>query len=155
MSTNIVIQDGVVKSLAMRYDANSKPELRWTLEQQSGEFCLYLPCFAPGAAGERLAGELEDGQHILVTSGKLAYRKRTTKAGEVSRLEILVWAADVLSAPSSSPVDERTDADPSLGMSDDSPNAPGGERRPSQKGKPRYPKTTKERWVPSGLASEN
>jgi hypothetical protein len=47
-------------------------------------------CCASGAAATRLAETLEDGQHIVVTSGKLCYRKRTTKAGEQSRLEILV-----------------------------------------------------------------
>jgi hypothetical protein len=33
MSVNVVLASGVVKSLAMRYDAAGKPELRFTLEQ--------------------------------------------------------------------------------------------------------------------------
>jgi hypothetical protein len=94
---NLVLASGEVKSPALRYDANSKPEFRFTLQQMEKDWPLYLPCFSPGAAGERLASELEAGQHILITSGKLAYKKRATKAGEVSRLEILVWAGDRLS----------------------------------------------------------
>jgi hypothetical protein len=145
MSTNLVIQDGVVKSLAMRYDANSKPELRFTLVQTEKEWPLYLPCFCPGAAGERLANELEDGQHILVTSGKLSYRKRTTKAGEVSRLEILVWAADVLSHGgdvTTSPGDEPNGEQDAPALIVEAPGR-ADERKPR---KPRYGKHLQRPW---------
>ena len=40
---------------------------------------------------EHLAEELNEGDFIVVTTGELVYRKRQTKAGELSRLEILVW----------------------------------------------------------------
>jgi hypothetical protein len=93
---NLVVASGVVKSLALKYDTQSRPELRFTLKQP-GDWTLYLPCCASGSAAERLAGEIEDGQHIIVTSGKLCYRKRTTKLGEQSRMEILVWTVDRLS----------------------------------------------------------
>jgi hypothetical protein len=117
---NLVIASGEVKSPALRYDAHSKPEFRFTFQQMEKDWPLYLPCFSPGAAGERLAGEVEAGQHILITSGKLAYKKRTTKAGEVSRLEILVWQVDRLSE-STGPA--QADA-PECGMASMRPRAP-------------------------------
>jgi hypothetical protein len=52
-----------VKSLALRYGADGKAEARWTLVQTANDCPLYLPCCANGATAERLAGELEDGQH--------------------------------------------------------------------------------------------
>ena len=94
---------GIVQHPALRYDEHSKPEFRFTLQQMEKEWPLYLPCFSPGAAGERLASEIDEGDHVVITSGKLAYRKRQTKAGEVSHLEILVWAVDRL--PTSLDVD--------------------------------------------------
>jgi hypothetical protein len=97
MSLNLVVLDGVASHVALRYDEHSKPELRFTLTQTEKDWPLYLPCFSPGAAGERLAAEIEEGQHVVVTSGKLTYRKRDTKAGPQSRLEILVWSIDRLS----------------------------------------------------------
>ena len=96
MAINMVLASGVVKSPALRYDQQSRPEYCFTLEQRDGEFCLWLPCFTPGAGAERLAGELEEGMHICITSGRLAYKKRPTKAGEQSRLEVLVWAIERL-----------------------------------------------------------
>ena len=38
MAINLVVLDGVVKSLAMKYDAQSRPELRWTLAQETGGY---------------------------------------------------------------------------------------------------------------------
>ena len=107
MSINLTVQDGVVKSPALRYDSNSKPELCFTLVQTEKDWPLYLPCTAVGAAAERLASEIEDGQHIVISSGKLCYRKRTTKLGEQSRMEILVWQVDRLSE-STGPVQADT-----------------------------------------------
>jgi hypothetical protein len=103
MAVNVVILDGEVKSLTMKSDAQSKPELRFTLAQATGldgtgqPWVSYWPCCASGTTAERLGTELEDGQHIVITSGKLCYRKRATKTGEVSRMEILVWQVDRLS----------------------------------------------------------
>ena len=149
MAVNLVVQDGVVKSPALRYASDGKAEYRFTLEQKDGEFTLWLPCFAPGAAGERLASALDAGMRIVITSGKLAYKKRATKAGDQSRLEILTWAVDVLRE---SPQDDVAPVDPALGMPQQEIVQPGGEQEPlpSPQGKPRYPK-----WKPSGLASEN
>jgi single-stranded DNA-binding protein len=105
MGVNVVMVSGVVQNLALRYDEQSRPELRFVLQQTeqtaSGrEIKLYLPCTTPGSAAERLASELEEGTSILVTSGKLVYRKRDTKLGEQSRLEILVWAIEPLTTSS-------------------------------------------------------
>jgi single-stranded DNA-binding protein len=96
MSINLVVVDGVVKSPALRYGPDGKPEFRFTLVQTENGFPLYLPCCAAGSAAERLASEIDEGQHIVVTSAKLCYRKRTTKLGEQSRLEILVWSVERL-----------------------------------------------------------
>ena len=145
MSINLVVLDGVVKSLAMKYDSSSKPELRFTLQQETGgvnehgqPWVSWWPCCASGPTAERLAGELEDGQHVVITSGKLCYRKRSLKSGEVSRIEILCWAVEVLSASPGAetshdgvPNGEREE--PALPQEDTS--VPDG-----RKGKPRYPK---------------
>ncbi len=96
MAVNMIVASGRVKAPALRYATDGKAEYRFTLEQQEGDFCLWLPCFAPGAAAERLHEQLDEGMTIVITSGKLAYKKRSTKSGEVSRLEILTWAVDVL-----------------------------------------------------------
>jgi hypothetical protein len=105
MSINLVVLDGVVKSLALKYDSQSRPELRFTLAQETGgvnehgqPWVSWWPCCASGPTAERLAGELEDGQHVVITRGKLCYRKRSLKSGEVSRIEILVWQTERLSA---------------------------------------------------------
>jgi hypothetical protein len=141
MSMNLVVQDGVVKSLALKYDSQSRPELRFTLEQRDGEFCLWLPCCASGAAAERLASELEDGQHVILSSAKLCYRKRSTKLGDQSRMEILVWSIERLS---DSAHDERTEMGErhSSAVEIVSPGGAGAAALP-KKGKPRYPK-----WKP-------
>jgi hypothetical protein len=45
---------------------------------------------------------LDEGQHGLVTSGKLCWRKRTVKSVDQGRVEVLVWQAEVLTlAPAS------------------------------------------------------
>jgi hypothetical protein len=133
MSVNLVVIDGTIKGLSLKYDSESKPELRFTLAQETGGYnehghpwVSYWPCCASGATAERLAGELEDGQHIVITSGKLVYRKRSTKTGDQSRMEILVWQIDRLSA---SPA-----AETSQGAADDfyvrrRRVAPGGRQR--------------------------
>ena len=117
MSVNVLVQDGVVKSLALRYATDGKAELRFTLVQTEKDWPLYLPCTAGGATAERLASEIEDGQHIVITSGRLCYRKRTTKAGEQSRLEILCWSVEVLAdspgaETSPPPVDDSASVEP-------------------------------------------
>jgi hypothetical protein len=124
LSVNVVVQSGRVKSMALKYDSHSRPELRWTLEQteyatDGKSWTLWLPCCASGSAAERLAGELEDGQAIVITSGKLCYRKRQTKIGEQSRLEILVWSVSPLTeSPQAerSPSTEERDQGPETGQ---------------------------------------
>lgn len=108
MSLNLVVQDGVVKNPALRYSADGKPELRFTLQQVDNGFTLYLPCCALGASAEKVAEQINDGDHVVITSGRLTYRKRQTKLGEQSRLEILVWSVDRLTE---SAQDERSGAD--------------------------------------------
>jgi hypothetical protein len=109
MATNLVIQSGTVKSPALRFATDGKAEYRFTLEQHDGGFTTWLPCFAPGATGERLHDQLDEGMRILVSSGKLAYRKRSTKLGEQSRLEILVWQVDVLAGGDAGHTSEGTE----------------------------------------------
>jgi hypothetical protein len=96
ITINAVIQSGTVKWPALRYDDSGKPEFRFVLyrETQNAEgqtFPLSIPCCSPGATGERLAEELNEGDFVVVTVGELVYRRRDTKDGEKSRLEILVW----------------------------------------------------------------
>jgi hypothetical protein len=49
MSINMVLVDGTVRFMALKYDAQSRPELRFTLEQidvaAAGKpWTLWLPC---------------------------------------------------------------------------------------------------------------
>jgi hypothetical protein len=99
MSINIVVLDGVASHLALRYDEQSRPELRFTLTHtdhatDGKPWTSYWPCCAAGSAATRLAEEIEEGMHITLTSAKLCYRKRDGKAGLQSRMEILVWQVD-------------------------------------------------------------
>jgi hypothetical protein len=156
MGINVVLLDGIIKGLSLKYDSQSKPELRFTLAQETGHdakgqpWVSYWPCCASGSTAERLVSELEDGQHVVVTSGKLCYRKRSTKTGEVSRMEILVWQVDRLST---SPAAETSQG-----------GVPNGEREETalpqepasvpdaKKGKPRYAKWRPENTRPQGAS---
>jgi hypothetical protein len=96
ITINAVIQSGTVKWPALRYDGSGKPEFRFVLYRETTNadgqtFPLSIPCWSPGATGERLATELDAGDFVVVTVGELVYRRRDTKDGEKSRLEILVW----------------------------------------------------------------
>lgn len=107
LSINQIIIDGVVKHLALKYDDAGKPETRWTLVQtthgpEGRVYEAFWPCCAVATSAERLAAEIEDGQHIVITSAKLAYRKRNIKGVEQSRIEVLVWQIDRISAASTS-----------------------------------------------------
>jgi hypothetical protein len=140
ITINAVMQSGIVKWPALRYDAGSRPEFRFVLyrETQNADghvFPLSIPCCSPGSAGERLAEELNEGDFVVVTVGELVYRRRETKEGEKSRLEILVWriqkddsALSGVSATAEVPETAST-TEP---------------RVESKKGKARYPK-----WKPS------
>ena len=162
MSVNMVVIDGEVQHLALRYDEQSRPELRFTLQAtdhatDGKPWTSYWPCTASGSAAERLAGEIADGQHILVSSGKLCYRKRSTKLGEVSRLEILVWSADVLSGidhqetlGTTAPNSMSEDAALNVGHSGEPEPVPGHKAR--RRATPRH---LQREWHPSGLVSEN
>ena len=153
MSVNFVVIDGMVKSLSLKYDAQSKPELRFTLAQETGHdakghpWVSYFPCCTSGATAERLAGELEDGQRIVITSGKLVYRKRSTKTGDQSRMEILVWQIDRLSA---SPGAETSQDGVLNGEREETalPQEPASVSD-AKKGKPRYAK-----WRPENTRQE-
>jgi hypothetical protein len=67
---------------------------------------------------------------------------------EVSRLEILVWACDIL------PTLPR---DPALGIQEREIVQPEHSQAvdPGKKGKPRYPKSLQQPWQPSSRVSEN
>ena len=87
ITINAVIQSGLVKWPALRYDGSGKPEFRFVLYRETTNaegqvFPLSIPCCSPGSTGERLAEELSEGDFVVVTVGELVYRKRETKAGE-------------------------------------------------------------------------
>lgn len=138
ITINAVIQSGTVKWPALRYDGSGKPEFRFVLyrETQNAEgqtFPLSIPCCSPGVTGERLAGELNEGDFIVITVGELVHRRRQTKAGELSRIEVLVWRVQVgepalaASAP----------AEPSADHAGDEPTT----EPPVKVRRPRYPLT--------------
>ena|SRR5882672_6347060 len=153
MSVNLVVIDGIVKSLALTYDPQGKPELRFTLEQtdqgpDGKAWRSYWPCCASGATAERLANVIEDGQHIVVTSGKLCYRKRQTKTGEQSRMEILVWQIDTpttLAPPAHEVAPEYATEGAPPERSHEAASVP-----ETKQGKPRYPKWRPEPTRPQG-----
>ena len=152
MAINLVVQDGVVKSPGLRYATDGKPEFRFTLIQTEKDWPLYRPCCAVGAAAERLASEIEDGQHVVISSGKLCYRKRQTKLGEQSRMEILVWACDRLSestGPGQADAPESTSGldEPASPINDAEP-VPGHKAR-----KRATPRHLRQPWIASRLAS--
>jgi hypothetical protein len=91
----MVVVDGIVERPALRIDDQGKVEFRWTLRQTDGAFSLYIPCCASGAAAERLSGEITEGDHIVLTSAKVCYRRRQVKGTEQSRMELLVWQVDI------------------------------------------------------------
>lgn len=142
MSVNLVVQEGIVKNPALRYGADGKPECRFTLLQVDNGFTLYLPCCALGNVAERVAEQITEGDHIVITSGRLTYRKRSTKLGEQSRMEILVWSVERLAESAQEPRSDDAEGDHT---SDATPMAPEPKVR-----KPRYPK-----WQPSSAESAN
>jgi hypothetical protein len=73
MSINVVVQDGIVKSPGLRYATDGKAEYRFILEQSDGDFCTWVPCFAPGAAGRGAGGDHGRGAGV----GRGAPRGRT------------------------------------------------------------------------------
>jgi hypothetical protein len=143
ITINTVIQSGFVKWPALRYDGGAKPEFRFVLYRETTNaegqvFPLSIPCCSPGGTGERLAEELNEGDFIVVTVGELVYRKRQTKAGEVSRLEILVWCVQK-GEPALAGVAAAVET------TSESTVEP-----PARKGKARYPK-----WKPTPAESVN
>jgi hypothetical protein len=124
MSTtiNTAIQSGTVKWPALRYDGSGKPEFRFVLYRETTNaegqtFPLSIPCCSPGATGELLASELDEGDVVVITVGELVYRRRDTMDGEKSRVEILVWRVqkdDTAFATSavSTPSAEHTEPEP-------------------------------------------
>jgi single-stranded DNA-binding protein len=140
ITINAVIQSGTVQWPALRYDHSGKPEFRFTLVRstqgaEAQTFTMSLPCCAVGTTAERLATEVDEGDFIVVTQGELVYRKRSTKDGEKSRLEILVWRVQK--------------GEPNLAgasvVSEAAADTPAPEPK---KGKPRYPK-----WKPAPAGS--
>jgi single-stranded DNA-binding protein len=142
MSVNLVVQEGIVKNLGLRYGADGKPECRFTLLQVDNGFTLYLPCCALGGSAEKVAEQISEGDHVMITSGRLTYRKRETKLGEQSRMEILVWSVERLTTL---PQDERSHG----GEGGEPSIAPETHPEPKVR-KPRYPK-----WQPSAAESAN
>ncbi len=91
---NLVAQSGIVRWPVLRYNEKGSPEFRFTLAK-SGAYPWSIPCCAVGHTAEKLAGDLDEGMPIIISAAELCYRKRQTKAGEVSRMEILVWRVQV------------------------------------------------------------
>jgi single-stranded DNA-binding protein len=151
ITINAVIQSGIVKWPALRYDGSGKPEFRFVLYRETTNaegqtFPLSIPCCSPGATGERLAEELNEGDFVVVTVGELVYRRRDTKDGEKSRLEILVWRVQK---------DDAALATSAVGpLSADHAEPESTTEPPAKVRRPRVPKIAQQPW-PSGLVSEN
>ena len=150
---NLVVASGRVKSPALRFDNQARPEYRFTLEQvevsaDGRTFTLYLPCCASGAAAERLHEQLDEGLHIALTSAKLCYRKRQTqKSGEQSRLEILVWQVEVLSGSTGADTPPH-DVDDSVSVDDTCNLEAASVPEPKKARQPRIPKASRLTWQP-------
>ena len=92
---------------------------------------------AQGRLGERFATELDEGGFVVVTVGELVYRRRDTKDGEKSGLEILVWRVQK---------DDTALATPAAAA----PSADHVEPEPDPPRKPRLPKHLQRPWTPRG-----
>jgi hypothetical protein len=148
MAVNIVVLDGVAQHVALRYDEHARPELRFTLQAtdhatDGKPWTSYWPCTASGSAAERLAGEITAGEHIVLTSAKLCYRKRSTKLGEQSRLEVLVWTVDKLSDDSASGGSVSGEGAPEIVQPEPTSAAPAPKAR-----RPRVPRMARQPWQP-------
>jgi hypothetical protein len=155
LNINVVVQSGVVKWPALRYDAHSRPEFRFVLYRETQNtdgqtFALSIPCCAVGATAEKLASEVDEGMFVMVTVGELVYRKRQTKQVEVSRLEILVWRVQIGDAwLPGAPVAARAETD--AGPESSAPVGIFDTPAPkSRKPRARYPK-----WKPDPAGSVN
>src|SRR5262245_61219574 len=98
---NLVVLESVVKELRLAIDSAGKPECRFTLVQLGPNpagrtWQSYFPCYSVGRVAEKLADDLENGRRVVISNAKLVYKRRDTKAGEQSRMEVLVWAAEPL-----------------------------------------------------------
>jgi single-stranded DNA-binding protein len=94
---------------------------------------------------ERAVELLEPGDEVML-SGKLKYKSvlDSKTQQKTSKLIVSSWG---IQQRSESAQDERTDVDPSPGMSDDVPNAPrGNEERPLPKKRAWYPKQLQQPW---------
>jgi single-stranded DNA-binding protein len=151
ININVVVQSGIVKWPALRYGTDGKPEFRFVLyrETQNAEgqtFPLSIPCCAVSETAERLATELDEGDFVVVTQGELVYRKRDTKDGEKSRLEILVWRVQKDNAALATSAVAPLSADHAESEPTTEP--------PAKVRRPRVPKIAQQPW-PRGLVSEN
>jgi hypothetical protein len=141
LNINVVVQSGIVKWPALRYGSDGRPEYRFVLyrETQNADgltFPLSIPCCAVSSTAERLASELDEGDFIVVTHGELCYRRRDTKEGEKSRLEILVWGVQVGEvAHAEVSAGDRLAPDATANPEPEPTMAP-----PTKVRKPRYPK---------------
>jgi hypothetical protein len=91
---NLVAQSGIVKWPSLKYNAKGQPEFRFTLAK-AGTYPWSMPCCAIGHTAEKLASDLDEGMAVLISAAELCYRKRLVKGAEVSRMEVLVWHAQV------------------------------------------------------------
>jgi hypothetical protein len=94
--------------------AQNRPCLRDRVILFAGRYTYpwSMPCCAIGHTAEKLAGDLDEGMPVLISAAELCYRKRDTKAGEVSRMEILVWHAQVGQADLAGVAQEQRTASP-------------------------------------------
>jgi hypothetical protein len=94
VNINVVVQSGIVKWPALRYDGNGRPKFRFTLYRETANadgqvFPLSIPCCSPGGTGERqdalppsgtrqgAAARLRGGLHDWLGRQRLAMREGT------------------------------------------------------------------------------
>jgi hypothetical protein len=88
------------------------------------------------------------GMHAEATCEQLEPGDEVELSGKLQRGQVVCFRVHIKqSALAGVAQDERTDTDPSPGMSDDVPNAPGGaEERPLPKKRARYPRRLQQPW---------
>jgi single-stranded DNA-binding protein len=86
----------------LTYSERGTPECRWTLmlEETGPEgqsFKTFIPCHSFGKSAEAIAEQIDPGDWVLISDGKLKVRQWTNQAGEKERrLEVLTWAVQVI-----------------------------------------------------------
>jgi hypothetical protein len=137
---NVVVLSGTIAKggAHISYTKNGKPQTTFELIVPNDE--------SPGYYTKEAI--LVVGMHAEATCEQLEPGDEVELSGKLQRGQVVCFRVHIKqSALAGVAQDERMDTDPSPGMSDDVPNAPGGaEERPLPKKRARYPRRLQQPW---------